>query len=98
MTSQIEALETAAGQAGDLMQAAICQIALQGEPNRLTVSALSSSQREILFRTYANQDTNTDWLIDEAIAECLRVIAENDSDEIPEITEEQFASSVVRNV
>lgn len=75
-TQDIEALETAAGQAGDLMMAAICQIALEDEPNGNTMSALSPSERAILFQTYADQSTDTDWLVDAAIAECQRVIQE----------------------
>lgn len=77
MNAQIEALETAAGQAGDLMMAAICQIALNDEPNGLTMSALSPSEQAILFQTYADQSTNDKWLVDAAVTECLRVIAEN---------------------
>lgn len=80
MTAQqieaLEALETSAGQAGDLMMAAICQIAMEGEPNGPTMEALTPSERAILFQTYADQSTDTDWLQDAALAECERVIAE----------------------
>lgn len=74
---QIESLQTAAGTAGDLLQAAICQIAINGEPDGLTVSALSARDQEELFRVYADQETNTEWKRQQAVDECLRVIREN---------------------
>lgn len=44
-TNRIRDLQTAAGQAGDLLQAAICQIALDGEVRERTYASLSSDER-----------------------------------------------------
>jgi len=75
---QIEALETSAGTAGDLLQAAICQIALYGEPNEATEAALSPEQRVMLCTTYGdpNGDDNS-WLRSRAEQVCLDVIRAN---------------------
>lgn len=75
---QIEALETAAGTAGDLLQAAICQIALHGEPNEATEAALTPEQRVTLCTTYG--DPNGDdhsWLMSRAEQACLEVIRDH---------------------
>ena len=78
ITQQIEALETSAGIAGDLLQAAICQIALYGEPSEATEAALTPEQRVTLCTTYG--DPNGDdhaWLTGRAEQVCLEVIRDH---------------------
>lgn len=62
--NKIEALEIAAGQAGDLMQAAICQLAINGDVSAGTYGALSDTERARI-----NGMSKAD-----ARAECARVI------------------------
>lgn len=84
--TQIETLETAAGTAGDLLQAAICQIALNGEPTKATYDALSTTDRVDLHRRFdsiaiGGDEADTDespWMQITAQDECERVIAENE--------------------
>lgn len=78
-TVAIESLETSAGTAGDLLQAAICQIALNGEPNESTLDALSPAERTDLHLRFAdfNGDESSEWRKLAAEQECLRVIADH---------------------
>ena len=64
--SKIEALMAEAGAAGDFLQAALCQLAVNGEADERTVVLLDAEQRERLAG-YSRA---------EARAECERVIAE----------------------
>lgn len=70
---QIQALHDEAGQAGDLLQAAICQIVLHDEPNPRTYAALSPDERGTLQQQYGKRGG---WNKAAAIAECKRVIAD----------------------
>lgn len=63
---QIQALHDSAGQAGDLLQAAICQVAMDGEADPQTLKVLSDSERAEI----AQYDQES------AIAECERVLAD----------------------
>lgn len=69
---QILALHNEASQAGDLLQAAICQIVLYGEPIPRTYAALSPMERNAL-RQYGQHNG---WNMAAAIVECERVIAD----------------------
>lgn len=73
--TQIEALETAAGQAGDLLQAAICQIALYGEPKLATLDVLSPGDRAELHRRFDDSGEGAGWRKLAAEQECESVIA-----------------------
>jgi hypothetical protein len=64
---QIAALEQESGQAGDLAMAAICQIALRGEADERTATALSRSEKDRIDARFPTPA--------EARAECARVIA-----------------------
>ena len=70
---QIQALHDEADQAGDLLQAAICQIVLHDEPDPRTYVALSPEERYTLQRQYGKRNG---WSKAAAIAECKRVIAD----------------------
>ena len=65
-TAQIEQMEIDAGTAGDLLQAAICQIALSGEVSEATMAVLGDSERA----TAATYTRNT------AAAECASAFAD----------------------
>src|SRR5690606_34920363 len=69
---QIQALHDEADQAGDLLQAAICQIVLHDEPDTRTYVALSPEERYTLQQQYSKRNG---WSKAAAIAECKRVIA-----------------------
>src|SRR5690606_7243358 len=62
----IQALHDAAGQTGDLLQAALCQIAMDGEADPRTLEVLSDGER-VRIAQYDQES---------AIEECERVIAE----------------------
>lgn len=72
---QIENLEQAAGQAGDIMMAAICQIALLGQPKDGTFDALDADDRYKLQQEFGG--LHCGWLSLKAEQECLRVIEDN---------------------
>lgn len=74
--TNIEDLETAAGKAGDIVQAAICQIALYGAPDEATQQALSPAQRVDLHQRFGDFHSGADWRRLAAEQECLRIIDE----------------------
>lgn len=43
--TNLQALESAAAEAGDLLQAAICQVAMYGEATEATLDALDDAER-----------------------------------------------------
>lgn len=90
-TQKIEVLEATAGQAGDLLQVAICQIALHGEVHPDTWDQLIGEERGMLADWYGvahdgtTQMYNADVLAERA---CLRVIDE---------AEERAAATLVQS-
>lgn len=76
LRTKIEALETAAGTAGDLLQAAICQIALHGKPKEETLEALTPEQRVELHRRFDDFGAGDGWRRLAAAQECDSVICD----------------------
>lgn len=69
--AQIETLRTEAGEAGDDLQVALCDIALGGAPTRRGQRALLAD-----YPALASDETPEPSSVEWARAECERVIAE----------------------
>lgn len=80
INEQIQALETSAGQAGDLVQAALCQIALNDDVSDATWDALTGNQQSDLIARFASEGGGSDvwveggreWRIQAVAEECER--------------------------
>lgn len=74
---EINELRSAASRAGDNMQAAICEIAANGELSVESIDRLTEMQFKELTKLFADVEAPYGWKRADAIAECERVIADN---------------------